>query len=535
MNKLLLPFFFLISVANTSLAQQIEKYGQYSVPVFPGNPGVRPFWNQFALRFVYAPAFDFPKLPGATAYRFTVTGNNGNKLGFIADKPWADLSPIWEQVAEGFTKVTVEGLDSTGIVVGHSGERLFYRSPTFSGILSKSDFAYQEAAKKGLKALFESSNVQNWLQTSEPDPQYRLYCYPNKVMGGLIRAMVAYSRVANSREDRESALKIAKRTAEYLLSVRSTQKASYANVPPTYLVNVQNPYPQAVQRSREHWLMVPSVVDAAFGFLDLYDATGEQKFLHAALKIAETLSVTQESDGTWPLMVNSQSGKSVHNQRLIPTWIIFFFDRLERQYRVTEYRSERNKAWKWIVENPLKTYQWNGQFEDVKLHGPYVNLAREQACDVALLLFENGKRDSGYLKQADELLRFAEDQFVVWSEVEDPAGWNKIMYKRLKTPELWLAPCVLEQFVCYEPVARSSAILINAYLEGYKVTGKSEYLYKAKALTNGLVIGQEWMLQNYGGTGEFPTWVMKRKPSNWLNNSYYAAQAVLNFAGYAQQ
>ncbi|HET7896739.1 MAG TPA: hypothetical protein VFL47_03700, partial [Flavisolibacter sp.] len=98
--------------------------------------------------------------------------------------------------------------------------------------------------------------------------------------------------------------------------------------------------------------------------------------------------------------------------------------------------------------------------------------------------------------------------------------------------ELWITPAVLEQYSCYDPVARSSAILINAYLRAHEVTRNSLYLAKAKALANAMLEGQAYVNATYKGTGEIPTWNMKIPPSNWLNNSYYAAEAVLNLANY---
>ena len=85
----------------------------------------------------------------------------------------------------------------------------------------------------------------------------------------------------------------------------------------------------------------------------------------------------------------------------------------------------------------------------------------------------------------------------------------------------WFTPCVLEQYACYGPVARSSAIQINAYRKAYEVTGKAIYLAKAKSLANGLIVSQQ-----YHGGGEFPTWVLKPKLTIWSNNSAYAAMAV---------
>ncbi|MCD6175760.1 MAG: hypothetical protein J7K65_08375 [Planctomycetes bacterium] len=68
-------------------------------------------------------------------------------------------------------------------------------------------------------------------------------------------------------------------------------------------------------------------------------------------------------------------------------------------------------------------------------------------------------------KQARELLRFTEDQFVV----RDTVGldWGRCEQKRVVKPQRTiprrLTPCVLEQYYCYSPVARSGAIMITAY------------------------------------------------------------------------
>jgi maltose/maltodextrin transport system substrate-binding protein len=229
-------------------------------------------------------------------------------------------------------------------------------------------------------------------------------------------------------------------------------------------------------------------------------------------------------------MVDDRTGKPIAPQRLIPTWVIFFFDRLDHDYHVQAYRLARQRAWNWIVNSPLKTYQWDAQFEDIQLRERYVNLAREQACDVAVLLMNDKTAQSSDLEQAEELLRFAEDQFVVWARVKDVAGWKKAMPQRRKNCEVWITPCVLEQYACYDPVARSSAILINAYLKAHDVTHKPIYLAKARALGNGMLAGQQWMAESHKGNGEIPTWNMKRQPINWLNNSFYAAEAILNLS-----
>jgi maltose/maltodextrin transport system substrate-binding protein len=349
-------------------------------------------------------------------------------------------------------------------------------------------------------------------------------------MGALVRAMAAYSRSAESAEDRETALKLGRVIADHLLSIRYPAGTPYANVPPTYTLDVDKPMKMVEDRVAERWLMTPSAVDAAFGFLDLYDVTHDEKYLQAGKDIADAFRRNQESDGTWPLMADWQTGKPIRPQRLVPTWVILLFDRMDRQYGVADYREARSKASQWIEEHPLKTYQWDGQFEDVQPRPPYVNLAREQACDVAVMILSEEHPTADRIAQAEELLRFAEDQFVVWSKVKDPKGWKRVMPKRRQQVGTWLTPCVLEQYVCYGPVARSSAILINAYLKAHEVTGKDEYAQKARALANGLVAGQKFLAENRNGNGEIPTWLWTAKPKNWLNNSYYAAEALQNVA-----
>ena len=504
-------------------------------PVRPGIPGERPFWNVNAQRFIYAPAFDLPKVDGASSHRFTVSAKDGRAHTFDAPEPWAALTPVWAEVSEGYTTVKVEGVDAGGKVIGTAGEKAFYRSPGFAGRAPAPIRPYDEAGRDALKALFEAPHVQRWLTDATPDRSYARYCYPNKVIGGLLRGMTAYATVAEKKEDREAALKIARAAADYLLSLRYPADAAYPHVAPTYALNVDKPAGAkglTPDRVAKRWLMVPSIVDAVFGYLDLYDVTQDAKYLDAARAAADTLAKTQDSDGTWPLMADWKTGKGVTPHRMIPTWVIFLFDRLDRQYGLTQYRDARGRAWDFIVANPLKTYRWDAQFEDIQLREPYMNLAREQACDVAVLLLSGSKPTPEQVAQAEELIRFSEDQFVCWAPVTDVDGWRKAMPKRYKNVDEYILPGVFEQYVCYGPVARSAAIMMNTYLKAHAVTGNPAYLEKAKALANGMLEGQKDAAETYGTNGEIPTWGMRRKPINWLNNSFYAAEAVLNLAKY---
>ena len=94
-------------------------------PIRPGIPGKAPFWNVKANRFIYAPAFDFKRVEGATSYRFTCIAA-GTAHRFDAKVPWAPLSPVWKDIPVGHVVVEVEGIKQGKKgeeVVGVSGKR----------------------------------------------------------------------------------------------------------------------------------------------------------------------------------------------------------------------------------------------------------------------------------------------------------------------------------------------------------------------------------------------------------------------------
>ena len=45
---------------------------EYLQPIRPGYEHHDTYWNTYAFKFIYAPAFDFKKIPGAVKYRYTL-------------------------------------------------------------------------------------------------------------------------------------------------------------------------------------------------------------------------------------------------------------------------------------------------------------------------------------------------------------------------------------------------------------------------------------------------------------------------------
>lgn len=492
------------------------------LPIRPGVPGRVPFWNGHARRFIHPPAFELEERSGARLYRLTAKSlvDSGSR-SFYAPVPWAPLTPIWEDLPVGGVELTVEALSSIAAPpLGVVGRRRFVRSAPFAGATARPAGSFGDAARRGLSAVFHAEAVQYWLRADTPDPAYRLNCYPAKMNGALIRGMVAYAGLTADAAEAQAALQIARRAADFLIGISLDDEAVYRDFPPTYWLGVDAPTRVAVQRVDE--LMTHYATDAAFGYLDLFDATGEERYLAAAVAIADTYRRTQEADGTWPLLVSAGDGRALAENRLVPTWVVVLLRRLRESHGLEGYEDTCARAFSWILDHPVATFRWDAQFEDITPQAAYRNLSREQACDVARLLLGAADEDPAFVSLARELLDFSEDQFVVWElpprlDAERGDGiWQP--------PASTITPCVLEQYSCYLGVARSSAILIETFLTAFEITGEALYRDKARALASGLLTAQERK-----GTGEFPTW-MHDNPEDWMNNSVYAALAVARIA-----
>ena len=113
-------------------------------------------------------------------------------------------------------------------------------------------------------------------------------------------------------------------------------------------------------------------------------------------------------------------------------------------------------------------------------------------------MFEHVEDNPEYIADAEELLRFAEDQFVIW---EHPSVGDA----------KWVTPCVLEQYKYYVPIDASATKMIANYQAAYEATGKELYLAKAQTLADTLTVLQD------PDTGRYPTYWDPDEPAIWIN------------------
>ncbi len=491
-------------------AQAIE---ESLVPIRPGIPGESPFWNEYARCFIYVPSFNLKPMDGAVSYRFTAKSSiNGKEYTFEAPNPWASLTPIWKDLPVGYVDLTVQGYDKTGKEIKPPLTKKFYRSAVFKGPYHKPVLDYKESARRALEYLFNLKHYQNWISEGKPDPSYGLYCYPSKIIGAVIDGMIQYSKFAPA-EKRENALLIAKNAADYLIKISEPAGSPLEFFPPTYAGDVRT------AKIYKGQVMMIYPVYAGGVYLNLYDVTKDKKYFDAAKKIADTYVKLQLPGGSWILKIDAKTGRPVKPNICIPISIINFFDRLEKQYGLNEYNKYRNTAFNWVMENPVKTFNWEGQFEDMEPLEPYKNLTKDDAVSVAGYLLGHSKENPEYIKLAEELLRYSENQFVVWENPMPQENFHS---------STWITPSVLEQYGFYVPIDASASTMINAYLKAYENTKKEIYLAKAVALANTMTVAQE------SNTGRYPTyWIRDNahwQDAGWINCATSDCITMFNLA-----
>jgi hypothetical protein len=495
------------------------------ISIKPGIPGESPFWNAHAHRFIYAPAFDFPESDSADSYRYSILADSSEEpLVFIADKPWTPLSPVWDRVPTGDVKLVVEALKDNR-VVEMVGERRFYRASPYRGPYHAADTDYRESAKRLFSYLFHAPYIQYWLEHNEPDPAYGLYSYPAKMFSAVVSGMLTFSSLTEDPIEKNQALEIAKTVADKLITISEPKGSPLESFPPTYTGPI---YADMVNEWRGESLadrmMLIYPASAGQVYLDLYDHTGDKKYYDAAVNIAETYKKTQLDNGTWYLLVFIETGAPVAGNYVVPTGVIGFLNRMASQCGCSEYSTSSDRALLWIEENLANNFNWEGQFEDQKPSDMYKNLSKGQAVSYALQLMERAGDDSSMILQAEELIRFAEDQFVIW---EDPVQGD---YWGIESKD-WMTPCVLEQYNFYTPVNTSSAGMIEVFRSAYEKTGNILYLAKAIDLANGILHAQN------PETGHYPTYLVSNllDQEGWINCMVYTARTIMELGEYLSE
>lgn len=497
-----------------SLNKQAAK--EYLKPIHPGYEGRNPYWNAYATRFLYAPAFDFKENAKAKEYVYTVKAD-GKRYTFNAAKPNLSLAPIWNDIPAGNVELTVKGVDASGRSVGQVGSRTFFRDYPFVGPYNIPSLPYKEAAIQALRYIHNIPQIKKWTTQKEPDMSLELNQYPSKTVSGTIRCELLLAKY--SPADSASALEIAKNAGEFLLGICWPADSALAGFPPTYYGGHSGSFEGNVVLRNQGKTMSMEACKAALAFLDLYDATGDSRYFNQVKTILATYAKLQGADGSIPIKLDIHTGKGVNDvcARLHP--LLYVVKRMHDQYGLDDYEGMRKAAEHWMDNYAFEKFEMVGQFEDTPVEGlkPYENLSHWTGVPYAAYVLESGKATKEQIATVRDVINFGEDQFTIWQLGKGSLGEGD-----------WHVPAVEEQYFYRMPVDDSAASMATAWLDLWKVTGDKLALAKGIALINSItnvqkasgMIATAW--DNNGGKESLTNF--------WISCCLGSVQALLLYA-----
>lgn len=505
--------------------QALNEYNDEANAIRPGGNG-RNFWNLHSSQFIFSPSFYFPDMSGANKFEFIATDKNGNTHSFTAENSYANLAPIWKDIPTGMVELMVY---ATHRITGNrylAGARTFYKAPPFPGreALPPKARSYKETAIRAFEYAFNNPSSQYWLNHGKPDPDYYHNVYPSKMIRSIVSAMMAYAELEPSMA--EKAMKLATNAADYLISITYGDDTAVEGLPPTYSFKglnkdiVDATAPMAQRRQDKIMLIYPASVGVMY--LQLEKATGDKKYFDAAKKIAEYYKANVLPNGSWYLLIDFATGTPESNNCCCTFDIIKFLNAFYKRTNESCYKVLEKNYLKYIMDTRLETFNWEGQFEDILLSNNYINLTHFIAGDFIEYISANFDENKDKLETVKELLRYVEDQFVVWG---DFAPWRKFG----KVEDVWYSPAALEQYDWYVPIDSSTAKILDDLLCVYKLTGDKLLLEKACALGDSITRRQN------SETGVIPTHWMKADCAEnlenfWINCHIHTATILMKLA-----
>lgn len=465
----------IISQEELALAARRECASDVTTAHHGGGAG-RPFWNACSSQFMYNPAFDFAGLPGRRQYRFDARQEDGTVVSFEAPSPRSLLTPIWDKLPQGMITLTVTALDADGRDIAPVGARTFYKCAPFRADYPPAARPYREAAVMALDHVFGQELIRYWLAHTKPDPRYDFYVYPSKTISAVIVGMLRYAALRPDRK--EQAMQIAVTAADYLLSISFPENAPFAGLPPTYHLGFRE-HPERYNNETAveniDRLMMTYPADVGGAYLALEKATGDPRYLRAALRIADVYREKMLPCGSWHLICSVMTGRPVSGNLCMPYGIAVFLRAVMQRTGDASWGKLADKAMDYQLDQGLRLYNWEGQFEDSPQSDNYSNMTHLEANHTIRYLAETRANDPEAIACAEDLMRYVEDQFVIWDK---PSCYDS----RGNHPEYFPSPAVLEQYQWYIPVDDSAATTMLSFMTLYKATGKPLYLAKARAL-----------------------------------------------------
>ncbi len=469
---------------------------EYSQPIRPGEPGVRPFWTgsttqfMFAGRgtqsdsvripyettaphaFMYAPTLEFTPTLEATRYQYKLTPAGGSPITFSDQKPYVSLSEYWNNVTPQPNvhrlEVTPYNGDGSPIEDGIQSREFFRKSP-FEGPYLPNIADYKERLLHYLRWLKNQAQWSNWhSEFASINIDYSSWTGSNRDRSAQACPAVVFSmlRLADLSDDPDEAhfaLQIAEMAGYTLL--RTSQNA--LDFGGTIL---------------DRWTF--NQFHAGLAYLELYEATENPIWRNKALGLARGMRQVQRPNGTWScthLEGEMSDGTHSHGGEQVdefdPSAVLYFLGKLRRQLNTSEFMSVEQKAWEWLENNTLRNFWW--RYQTGHGFGTAESMrSPKEATFLGLYLLDYAPSEHRDVSLVEEIARYCEDQYTNWD----------------RTPYRFASPHVIraiEKESYHAPRASRTASVAHLFMRLHQETGNELHLRKAEELFKAVL-----MLQN---------------------------------------
>jgi hypothetical protein len=511
-------------------------------------------WNSHSRQFIDPPAFQL--LPLAKTAKYQVIVKQGEQSWSVeSPHPWLELAPIWDKVARKWFELTFRWLDADGKVLAEESNWRV-KAPDWQGFTEPPEdwvaaadrtIAYLIRVGEEGTAPYREPGMPVWMWSAAsptPEPTREMLGpafdnkgvldefrsrhkwagsghpvgYPACIVPAIIWSMTAHAQL--HRPQSETAMKMAHIAADWAMKNRLPDEGVVPLFP--YSTIAEGRFGEALEKdninlTRASWM--------GLGMVSMYEATKDQKYLDYARHIAAVTAKFQAPDGSFPYRVKFKTGEVKEAYCTGGIQFSLLVEALERHGVDEKLQLASERAIQWMLSYPTESRNWQGGYEDVGEARPYYNLSQWEPNVLIAYLCQDKDRNPQYVPCAKRLLRFVEDQFVLFSpESEAHAAPVK-------------GPLVFEQYVCWWPMEVHAGYYLFANLELHKATGEQIYLDKAKATGNAICAQQyaDGSISNWASR-----WMENGKPKgensghNWYNCNAIAAYALYRLDAYCR-
>ena len=261
-----------------------------------------------------------------------------------------------------------------------------------------------------------------------------------------------------------------------------------------------------------HGIEPDKIGELGYAYLIFYEITGMQKYLDAAINCADALakhvrgiagdleffSGAETKKSPWPFRVNARTGDVISEYTSNAVDPIKLMDELIRikdrikldEKRASVYTEARNTAWRWLYSKsgPMKTFIWNGYFEDIQNDPDRSNRVQITPMEMAKYLIRKPYLDPDIDINVPSLIHWVSSAFC--TENMD---------------------AIKEQTWCYAPMGSHTARYASVCAMWYERTGEEWYREQAYRFFNLAT----YMTDVTGVVRVGPSW-----PGSWFSDGY---------------